>query len=108
MVTLRIGDSSLAFLYHGQCVYFYPVRKISSTRFEMIWARDMDCVFDNGTAETFGLKAVPQIGKPFAAYQLQDNRLQVTYYYPEWVKKYRVQVAEDVFTPEYSRVREVY
>ena len=108
MVTLNIGDSSLAFWYHGQCIYFYPVRKLSATRFEMIWAREMDCKFDNGTGETFGLTAVPQIGKPFAVYQLENNRLQVTYYYPEWVKKYGVKVADDVFTPEYSRVREVY
>src|SRR5690554_363621 len=26
MVTLNIGETSLAFEYHGQCVYFYPVK----------------------------------------------------------------------------------
>ncbi len=107
MVQLHIGDSSLAFLYHGQCVYFYPVRKLSPTRFEMIWAQERDCVFDNGTGESYGLRVAPEVGKPFAVYQLENNRLKVTYYYPEWIKKYEVQSAKDVFTPEYSRVREV-
>lgn len=103
MVTLNIGDESLAFEYHGQCVYFYPIRKISATEFEMIWAREMDCKFDNGTAETFGLKNVPVIGKPFAKFTLKNNVLQATYYYPEWVKKYTEKVENNVFTADYFK-----
>ncbi|WP_264551857.1 hypothetical protein [Flavobacterium sp. N2038] len=107
MVSLNIGDRSLAFEYHGQCVYFYPVRKISDTEFEMIWSREMDCKFDNGTDNTFGLKNVPQIGKPFSKITLKNNTLHVQYYYKEWVEKYSAQI-EDVFTTEYTRVRESY
>jgi hypothetical protein len=103
MVTLNIGESSLAFEYHGQCVYFYPIKKISSTEFEMIWARDMDCKFDNGTKETFGLKEIPELGKPFAKFILKNGTLYAEYYYAEWVKRYTAQVQNNVFTPEYSR-----
>lgn len=106
MVTLNIGATSLAFEYHGQCVYFYPVKKISSTEFEMIWARDMDCKFDNGTKETFGLKEVPELGKPFAKFTLKNGTLHAEYYYTEWVKKYTAQIQDNVFTPEYSRKNE--
>lgn len=107
MVTLNIGETSLAFEYHGQCVYFYPVRKISDTEFEMIWAREMDCKFDNGTANSFGLlKGVPEIGKPFARFSLKDNILKVDFYYKTWVKKYTEQVQEDVFTETYFRKNE--
>lgn len=106
MVTLNIGDDSLAFEYHGQCVYFYPIRKISATEFEMIWDRDMDCKFDNGTAETFGLKKTPVIGKPFAKFILKNNILQATYYYPEWVEKYTEKVQDNVFTQDYFKDEE--
>ncbi|MDQ0965286.1 hypothetical protein QFZ20_000689 [Flavobacterium sp. W4I14] len=106
MVTLNIGKTSLAFEYHGQCVYFYPVKKISDTEFEMIWARDMDCKFDNGTKETFGLKAVPQLGKPFAKFIIKNGTLYAEYYYAEWVKRYTAQVQDNVFTPKYSRKNE--
>lgn len=103
MVILHIGDDGLAFEYHGQCMYFYPIRKISKTEFEMIWAREMDCKFDNGTNETFGLKKVPVIGKPFAKFTLRNNVLQATYYYPEWVKKYTEKVQDNIFTADYFK-----
>ncbi|HEY1192626.1 hypothetical protein [Flavobacterium sp.] len=107
MVSLSIGDTSLAFEYHGQCVYFYPIRKISNTEFEMIWAREMDCKFDNGTDETFGLKEIPQIGKPFSKMTLKNNTLHVQYYYKKWVEKYSEQT-DGVFTTEYTKYREEY
>lgn len=103
MVTLNISETSLAFVYHGQCVYFYRIRKIKDTEFEMIWSRDMDCVFDNGTDNTFGLTEYPQIGKPFAKFKLVNNILKTEFYYKEWVKTYTEKVAEDVFTAEYHR-----
>lgn len=105
-VALNIGESSLAFEYHGQCVYFYPVRKISDTEFEMIWERDVDCKFDNGTAETFGLKEVPQIGKTFARFSLKNNILYATYYYKSWVKAYSEKVQDGVFTETYFKMAE--
>lgn len=106
IVALNIGETSLAFEYHGQCVYFYPIRKMNENEFEMIWARDMDCKFDNGTKETFGLKEVPEIGEPFAKFRLQNNVLHAQYYYPEWVEKYTQNVQEDVFTEKYFRKNE--
>ena len=106
IVSLNIEKNSLAFEYHGQCVYFYPVKKISDTEFEMIWARDMDCKFDNGTSKTFGLKNTPKIGKAFAKYTLKDNVLQVDYYYKDWVKKYTDQVQNDVFVDSYYKANE--
>ncbi|MBP7499912.1 MAG: hypothetical protein KA796_08625 [Chryseobacterium sp.] len=106
MVTLHISDDGLAFEYHGQCMYFYPIRKISATEFEMIWAREMDCKFDNGTKETFGMKNVPVIGKPFAKFTLKNNVLQATYFYPEWVKKYTEKVQDNVFTADYFKNEE--
>ncbi|SHE49198.1 hypothetical protein [Pedobacter caeni] len=107
MVTLSIGETSLAFEYHGQCVYFYPVRKISDTEFEMIWAREMDCKFDNGTGNSFGLlKGVPEIGKPFAKFSLKDNILKADFYYKTWVRNYTEQVQKDVFTEMYFRKNE--
>lgn len=108
LVTFNIGESSLALLYHGQCVYFYPIRKISDTEFEMIWAREMDCVFDNGTDKQFKLQNFPQIGKPFAKMILKDNILNVEYYYKEWVEKYTEEVQSDVFTLKYHRKIENY
>jgi hypothetical protein len=108
LVTLSIGETSLAFLYHGQCVYFYPIRKINDTEFEMIWARDMDCKFDNGTDNTFGLKDVPKIGKPFSKIILKNKILYVQYYYKEWVEKYKEQVQDDVFTSEYLRKKDAF
>lgn len=103
MVTLHISDDSLGFEYHGQCMYVYPIRKISTTEFEMIWAREMDCNFDNGTAETFGLKKTPVLGKPFAKFKLNNNILETTYYYPEWVKKYSDKIKKNVFTNDYFK-----
>ncbi|WP_136668040.1 hypothetical protein [Flavobacterium sp. H122] len=101
IVSLNISETTLAYEYHGQCVYFYPVKKISDTEFEMIWARNMDCKFDNGTDKTFGLKHFPEIGKPFAKYTLKNNILYTEYYYKEWVEKYTEQVQEDVFIQKY-------
>lgn len=100
-VTLHISEEGLAFEYHGQCMYFYPIKKISANEFEMIWSNNMDCSFDNGTGNTFNLKDFPTIGKPFAKFKLKNNILYAEYYYKDWVKKYAEQVAENVFTSEY-------
>jgi len=108
IVYFNVGETSLTFFYHGQCAFTYPVKKISNIEFEMIWAREMDCKFDNGTDKTFGLNKVPEIGKPFAKYKLKNNILYVEYYYKEWIKKYTEQVQVDVFTEKYFRKNENY
>ncbi len=106
LVRIDIGNEILTLWYHTQCVYFYPIRKIDEQTVEMIWDRDMDCKFDNGTNQAFGLKKVPEKGKPFAKFTLQGNMLHADYYYKEWVQQYARQVQHDVFTPTYSRMRE--
>lgn len=103
LVSMEIGKSSMTLFYHGQCAYTYPVRKLTDTSFEMIWAREMDCKFDNGTDRTFGLTEVPVIGKAFAKFSYQNNVLYAEYYYKDWVRKYAEQVNKDVFTFKYFR-----
>jgi len=102
-VVITVGDTFLNFEYHGQCMYAYPIRKISETEFEMIWARDMDCKFDNGTDKKFGLKNVPVIGKAFAKFSLKNKILSADYYYKDWVQKYSHEVQAGVFTSEFER-----
>lgn len=106
IVKLHIDNDTLGYEYHGQCMYFYPIKKINENEFEMIWAKDMDCSFDNGINKTFGLKKVPEIGKPFAKYKLKNNILYVEYCYKEWVKKYAEKVQKDVFADKYFRKNE--
>lgn len=106
-VYFRVGEKSLIYFYHGQCAYVYPVKKINETEFEMIWAKEMDCVFDNGVNETFGLKKIPEIGKPFAKYKLKNNILYTEYYYKDWVEKYSEKVNSGVFSQKYFRLNEV-
>ena len=105
-VHFRAGEKSLIFFYHGQCAYVYPLKKINENEFEMIWAKEMDCVFDNSVNNDFGLKKIPEIGKPFAKYKLKNNILYAEYYYKDWVKKYSEQVQKDVFTDKYFRKNE--
>ncbi|WP_264748306.1 hypothetical protein [Chryseobacterium kimseyorum] len=105
-VKLHISKDGLGFEYHGQCMYFYPIKKLNKTEFEMIWTKEMDCSFDNGVNDTFGLKKVPEIGKPFAKYKLKNNILYAEYYYKDWVKKYSEKVQKDVFTEKYFRKNE--
>ncbi|MNR38227.1 hypothetical protein D3C85_1563100 [compost metagenome] len=69
----------------------------------------MDCKFDNGTNQSFGLskeKDVPEIGKPFARFTLKNSVLNADFYYKTWVKRYTEQVQEDVFTEAYFRKNE--
>lgn len=105
-VYFRVGEKSLIYFYHGQCAYDYPVRKINNNEFEMIWAKEMDCKFDNGVNNNFGLKKVPEIGKPFAKYTLKNNILYAEYYYKDWVRKYSEQINSRVFTAKYFRLKE--
>lgn len=105
LVRVDIGDEFLTLWYHTQCVYFYPIRKLNAQTVEMIWDRDMDCKFDNGTNQSFGLKRIPEKGQPFAKFTLKGNMLHADYYYKEWVQQYARHVQDDVFTTTYSRKR---
>lgn len=103
LVVLNIHEKDLDFIYHGQCAYFYPIAKLSDDCYEMIWSREMDCKFDNGTNNKFGLDKAPEVGKPFSKLKLQNNVLYVEYYYKEWVEAYKKKIQADVFTGKYFR-----
>lgn len=102
-IRLSVGNRYLGFWYHGQCIYFYPIHKISDNTFDLIWADDMDCKFDNGTRNTFNLKNFPVVGKPFARYTVKNNSLNVKYYYEQWVKRYASKIQDDVFSETYEK-----
>ncbi|MFD2910102.1 hypothetical protein ACFSX9_15335 [Flavobacterium ardleyense] len=106
LVTLIVDNDYLIFKYHEQCIYFYPIKKISATEFEMIWGQEMDCKFDNGTGNDFNLKNVPETGKSFAKFELTNNILHAKYYYRDWVEAFGEKVNNEVFTLEYHRKKE--
>lgn len=85
---MSISRNEIVVHLHGQCAYTYPVKIISDTEVELIWSQDGDCVFDSGLSDSFGMKNVPVVGKPFAKLTWKGNTLKATYYYPEWTKKY--------------------
>lgn len=101
IVDLSISEKRISFKYHGQCVYYYPIQVISKQEVILIWSNNMDCEFDNGTSQTFGLKEHPVIGKPFARYTLEAGVLYTEYFYKEWIEKYREKVNKDTFTDLY-------
>lgn len=57
----------------------------------------MDCVYDVFFDETFNLskEKIPQKGKSFAKYTLDNDILKVTYYYEEWVKLYKEKILKE-------------
>ncbi|MBD8347190.1 hypothetical protein [Dysgonomonas sp. HGC4] len=101
IVNFSISEKRITFKYHGQCVYYYPVQVVNKQEVILIWSNNMDCKFDNGTSQTFGLKEHPIIGKPFARYTLEAGVLYTEYFYKEWIEKYREEVNEDIFTDLY-------
>ena len=68
----------------------------------MIWAHDSDCKVYPGLSEAFGLKNVPEVGKPFARFKLKNDQLNVTYYFPEWIKKYKKSYNLYYFSDDYE------
>lgn len=90
---IGISMTQISFYIHGQCIYTFPTKIINKNEVELIWSPDGDCVFDAGFYDDFGIKNVPEVGKPFAKYTLNSEILTVTYYYPEWAKKYSEEYA---------------
>jgi hypothetical protein len=101
VVSIDINSNQIAILYHGQCAGFYPMKILSKNEVELIWANEMDCVFNVGTDNDYGLANAPAVGKPFAKYTLKGKILHAEYYYKEWVKKYAGNTNADVFTSKY-------
>lgn len=105
-VGLEIGKEQMVILFHGQCAGTYPVKRIADDAVEMIWADDMDCVFDAGLKNDFGLSRKPEIGKPFVRFTPRGKVLHAEYYYPEWVEKYAEQINAEIFTEKYLLKKE--
>jgi hypothetical protein len=94
-IEIHITSNSITYLFHGQCIYAFPVKILNNNEVELIWGETgMDCVFDIQFNKTFGLskEKIPQKGKPFAKYTLKKDVVNVTYYYKEWVNLYKEKI----------------
>lgn len=94
---INITDKVVYYVFSGQCLYSFPVKKINDKEVELIWGQTArDCVYEVFFEETFDLPKdkIPQIGKPFSKYNVDNGVLKVTYYYKEWVNKYKKKMIE--------------
>lgn len=103
MVSIDISEKTITFKYHEQCVYFYPAQVVNKKEVILIWANNMDCKFDNGTNQTFGLERHPKLGEPFARYTLEAEILYTEYFYKEWIGKFRKEVNKETFSDLYFK-----
>ncbi|PTD16085.1 hypothetical protein [Flavobacterium columnare] len=97
-IEIHLDKENLSYLFHEQCAYSFPIKILNENQVELIWGfKTRDCVYDVFFNETFNLpqNKIPQIGKPFSKYSVENNTLKVTYYYDEWIKKYRKKMEED-------------
>ncbi|WP_136667871.1 hypothetical protein [Flavobacterium sp. H122] len=97
-IEIHITIDNIFYLFHGQCLYTFPVKILNDNEVELIWGYiGRDCVYDVLFDETFDLPKdkIPQNGKPFSKYTLENNVVKVTYYYNEWLKKYRKKMEEN-------------
>ncbi len=95
---IHITNRGISYLFHGQCIYFFPIKIVINNEVELIWGETgRDCVYEVFFDETFDLpkNRIPQKGKPFAKYKVGNEVLKVTYYYEEWVEKYKNKIIED-------------
>lgn len=97
-VELIINNENISCLFHEQCAYSFPIKVLSKNEVELIWGYlSRDCVYDVLFEDTFGLPKdkVPQNGKPFSKYTLENDIVKVTYYYNDWLKLYRKKMEEN-------------
>lgn len=95
---IHINSDNINYIFHGQCVYSFPAKIINDNEAELIWGYiGRDCVYEVQFDETFDLpkNKIPQKGKPFSRYIIEDNIVKVTYYYNEWLEKYRKKMKEN-------------
>lgn len=95
---IHINRDEINYLFHGQCVYSFPVKILNENEVELVWGyKGRDCVYDVLFDETFDLPKgkIPQKGKPFSKYTIENNTIKVTYYYNEWLEKYRKKMKEN-------------
>ena len=97
-IEIHINSNNVSYLFHGQCVYSFSVKVLNDNEVELIWGyKGRDCVYDVLFDETFGLPKdkIPQNGKPFSKYTLENDILKVTYYYNDWLNMYRKKMEEN-------------
>lgn len=103
-IEIHITKNGITYLFHGQCVYAFPVNILNDKEVELIWGETgKDCVYDVKFNKTFGLskEKTPQKGKPFAKYTLEKDVVNVTYYYQEWVNSYKEKINIKPFMDEF-------
>jgi hypothetical protein len=97
-IEIHINNDNISYLFHGQCAYSFPVKILNDNEAELIWGYiGRDCVYEVLFDETFDLPKdkIPQKGKPFSKYTLENDVVKVTYYYDEWLKMYRKKMEEN-------------
>lgn len=95
---IYINSDNISYLFHEQCAYSFPIKILAKNQVELIWGYlGRDCVYDVFFEDTFGLPKdkIPQNGKPFSKYTLENDVLKVTYYYNDWLKLYRKKMKEN-------------
>ena len=73
-----INRNQINYLFHGQCVYSFPVKILNENEVELVWGyKGRDCVYDVLFDETFNLPKgkIPQKGKPFSKYTIENNTI---------------------------------
>ena len=95
---IHISKDQINYIFQGQCAYSFPVKILNENEVELIWGyTGRDCVFDVFFDENFGLpkEKIPKKGQPFSKYTIENNTIKVTYYYNEWLEKYRKKMKEN-------------
>ena len=95
---IHITNRDISYLFHGQCIYFFPIKIINDNEVELLWGETgRDCVYEVFLDDTFDLPKdkIPQKGKPFSKYVVDNGVLKVTYYYEQWLERYKKKITED-------------
>lgn len=71
---------------------------LNENEVELIWGhKGRDCIYEVFFDETFDLpkEKIPQKEKPFAKYTLDKELIKVSYYYEEWVERYKEKITKE-------------
>ena len=95
---IHITNNGISYLFHGQCIYFFPIKIVNDNEIELLWGETgRDCVYEVFFDDTFDLPKdkIPQKGKPFSKYVVDNGVLKVTYYYEQWLERYKKKITKD-------------
>jgi len=102
IIQINFQENRLDYLYHGQCIYFYPL-KITPEKATMLWSNEMDCKIDLQLENKFQISKYPEVDKPFAYFsKLNDSTLNVEYKYKEWVNAYHKNIQTNTFPDTFT------